>query len=178
MRVLLPLFVLALLSASCGTVDDLVGGNGKDTPAPLITKAESESDNTVRLTLEPKRQTTAWFLFSADAPAGGRIRVKITDPSGWIPMTDDKLLAEVETLLDGTFPRAASLPVNKELSVRILVEYQDAGGRWQRMGLLYPVSDAQWETLLPATAKESDMIRWAVHGDPMNGSFGVKIRID
>ena len=178
MRVLLSFSVLALLVVSCESVEKLVGSGDDDGPQPLITNAESQSDNSARLTLEPGTQTTAWFFFSAAAPEGGRIRVKITDPSSWIPTVEDEVLAEVETLLDGSFPKAASLPVNKELSVRLVVEYQDAGGRWQKMNLLYPVSDEQWILLMPAGKRESDMIRWAVHGDPMNGSFGVKIRID
>jgi hypothetical protein len=174
-----PILVLGvLLLTACGSVSDLVGSGDEDAPEPMLTNTESLSDNTVRMTLEPGKQTTAWFLFSAEAPAGGRIRVAITDPTGWIPTADDEVLAEVETLLDGSFPKAASLPVNKELTVRIGVEYQDASGKWQRMSLLHPVSDEQWEALMPAGEMESGMIRWAVHGDPMSGSFGVKLRLD
>ena len=175
---LLPILMLSvLLLASCGTVKDLVGSDDDDAPKLMLTDAESQSDNSARLTLEPGNQTTAWFLFSAAAPEGGRIRITITDPTGWIPTADDEVLAAVETLLDGTFPKAASLPVNKELTVRLSVEYQAASGKWQRMSLLYPVSDEQWVELMPAGQRESGMIRWAVHGDPMNGSFGVKIRL-
>ena len=177
-RVLPPLGLIVLLLVSCSSVEGIVGSNGEDAPQPLLTNAEAESDNSVRLTLEPGTQTTAWLLFSAAAPEGGRIRIKITDPTGWIPTAEDKVLAEVETRLDGTFPNAASLPVDGDLTVRLLVEYQDSGGRWQRMNLLHPVSDEQWAELMPAGERESGMIRWAVHGDPMNGSFGVKIRLD
>jgi hypothetical protein len=176
MRVLLAVTFGAMFLVSCGSVENLVGGD--DAPKSMIEDAEAGADNSVRLTVSPGVQTTAWFLFSASAPEGGRIRVKFTDPTGWIPGLEEKVLTELETLPDGTFPKAASLPVDEDLTVRLLVDYQDPGGRWQRMSLLFPVSDAQWDALMPAGKTESDMIRWAVHGDPMNGSFGVKIRID
>jgi hypothetical protein len=168
--------LVALLLASCESVEKFV--NSGDQPKPLITDSSSDPDNSVMFTIDPGIQTTAWFYFSVDSPKDSRVRVKIFDPGNWLPTNEETLLAEVETRLNGTFPKAASIPVDKKLRVRIVVEYQDEGGRWTRMGILHPVRDTQWVELAPPGAKETGMIRWAVHGDPMNGSFGVKLRTD
>jgi len=175
---ILGIALVVLLQTSCGSVEKLVGSGDSDGPKSLIGSPSSDSNNSVTFTIQPGIQTTAWFLFSVVSPEGGRVRVKISDPGSWLPTSEETLLAEVETRLDETFPKAASLPVDGSLTVRIVVEYQDEGGRWLRMGILYPVSDAQWGQLAPPGAKETGMIRWAVHGDPMNGSFGLKLRTD
>lgn len=170
-------FLASILLVSCGTMEKLPLV-GDDEPESLLAKVEPDADNSLRLTVEPGTQTKLWFYFSALAPEGSRIRVKISEPAGWLPTSKEKMLAEVETTLDGSFPKAASFPVDEKLEVRLRAEFQDPEGRWQSMSLIHPSGETKPEDLMEPGARESAMIRWAVHGDPMNGTLGVKLRID
>lgn len=175
------IFVLVLVPAAllvaCGTMEKLPLGGGSKEPKSLVTRLEPEADNALRLTVETESPATLWLQFSAVSPENGRIRLKVTEPAGWLPTSEEKPLAEVETRLDGTFPKAASFPNDGSLDLRLRAEFQTGDGRWQPMSLVYPTAGATGADVMPPTARESSMLRWAVHGDEMNGMLGVKLRV-
>jgi hypothetical protein len=167
-----------MLTVACASEGPLIGrGELKIGPVPLDF-GRDDPENAVCLEIDPPAPVEVRFLYSSVVPEGGRLRATVKDPGDWPFYGDPRLLTEVQTAADGSFPAESIVRLEEATVVLIYCDIYDADTeKWREMDLTYPLTDDEWLRLFAKGERETDLIRWAVDGDPLRGSLGVRIEV-